>query len=260
MARWIEKCASGFPAKESRQPNLFPLFPGISPEESFRCEFATSDELHRVLPPREVARLAAVPGQREMTKAVVETIANEISVLSERSAKPDVVLVALPIEIIQRTYNARDVEGGEDSDETEAGADLDFRGMLKAACMRLHLPIQLLWPTTFDPSYKIPRKLKESSDRRTQDPATIAWNLLTAIYYKAGGLPWRLARDARQLRTSFVGLSFYRSLDGEHIHTSTAQMFDERGEGFILRGGRMVSAVEDWCSASRREAALSRSS
>ena len=40
-------------------------------------------------------------------------------------------------------------------------------------------------------------------------------------------------------------LSFYRSLDGERIHTSTAQMFDERGEGLILRGGRMVESEED---------------
>lgn len=243
--RWVERCATGLPAKESRQPNLFPSFPGLGFEETFRCEFVTPDELQAVLPPREIMRLAAIPGQREMTRAVVQAIADEIGALSERTTKPDVVLVALPIEIIERTYNARDVAGGEDADETEAGGDLDFRGMLKAACMRLRLPIQLLWPTTFDPAYKIPRKLKESSDRRTQDPATIAWNLLTAAYYKAGGLPWRLARDARQLRTSFVGLSFYRSVDGEHVHTSTAQMFDERGEGLILRGGRMVESEED---------------
>jgi hypothetical protein len=55
----------------------------------------------------------------------------------------------------------------------------------------------------------------------------------------------RLARDARQLRTSFVGLSFYRSIDGDQVRTSTAQMFDERGEGLILRGGRMVESEED---------------
>ena len=246
-ARWLESCRTGFEAKTSRQPNLFPPFPGLSFEETFRCEFVTSDELQRVLPPKEIARLVAVPGQREMTRAVVESIADEIGVLAERTTKPDVVLIALPIEIIQRTYNARVAAPSEVDEEREGevGPDLDFRGMLKAAGMKLHLSIQLLWPTTFDPAYKIPRKLKETSDRRTQDPATIAWNLLTALYYKAGGLPWRLARDARQLRTSFVGLSFYRSLDGEHIHTSTAQMFDERGEGLILRGGRMVESEED---------------
>ncbi|WP_225145510.1 hypothetical protein [Bradyrhizobium sp. BRP20] len=244
-ARWIERSVAGFPAKTSRQPNLFPAFSGVNFETTFRCEFVTSDELQRVIPQRELARLAAIPGQREVTRAIVEVLSNEIAALSERTVKPHVVLVALPVEIIERTYNARDVAGGEDDDDVEAGPDLDFRGLLKAACMRLRLPIQLLWPTTFDPSYKIPRKLKETSERRTQDPATIAWNLLTATYYKAGGLPWRLARDARQLRTSYVGLSFYRSADGEHVHTSTAQMFDERGEGLILRGGRMVESEED---------------
>ena len=246
-ARWLEACQTGFDAKPSRQPNLFPPFPGLSFEETFRCEFITSDELQRVLPLREIARLAGVPGQREMTRSVVESISDEIGVLAERTVKPDVVLVALPIEIIERTYNAREVATSEDAEEEggEAGPNLDFRGMLKASCMKQHLPIQLLWPTTFDPAYKIPRKLKENRDRRTQEPATIAWNLLTALYYKAGGLPWRLARDARQLRTSFVGLSFYRSVDGEHVHTSTAQMFDERGEGLILRGGRMIESEED---------------
>jgi hypothetical protein len=244
-AKLIERFATGFPAKQSRQPNLFPPFPGVDFDSTFRCEFITSSELQRVMPPREIARLAAIPGQREVTQAIVEAISNEIGVLSERMVKPDVVLVALPVEIIERTYNAREATGNEDEDETEAGPALDFRGMLKAACMRLRLPIQLLWPTTFDPTYRIPRKLKESGERRTQDPATIAWNLLTATYYKAGGLPWRLARDARQLRTSFVGLSFYKSVDGEHVHTSTAQMFDERREGLILRGGRMVESEED---------------
>ena len=40
-----------------------------------------------------------------------------------------------------------------------------------------YMPIQLMWPTTFDPTYKIPRKLKESSNRRTQDQATVLASL-----------------------------------------------------------------------------------
>ena len=138
-----------------------------------------------------------------MTRAVVQSMVDEVGVLAERTVKPDVVLMALPLEIIERTYNARDVptqdEDDDGGEETEAGPDLDFRGMLKAACMRLHCRSSAL-ADHVRPRLQIPRKLKQSSDRRTQDPATIAWNLLTAIYYKAGGLPWRLARDARQLR------------------------------------------------------------
>jgi hypothetical protein len=90
-ARWIERCAIGFAAKDSRQPNLFPPFPGLGSEVTFRCEFGTSDELQCILPQREIARLAAIPGQREMTRAVVETIANAIGALLERTVKPDVV-------------------------------------------------------------------------------------------------------------------------------------------------------------------------
>jgi len=144
-ARWLEACTSGFPAKPSRQPNLFPPFPGVDGDRTCRCEFVTSDELHRVLPQREVAQLAAIPGQREMTRAVVEAIADEIRALAETSSRPHVVMVGLPIEIIERTYNAREVLVEDDRDDltegTESGPDPDFRGMLQAACMRLQLPI-----------------------------------------------------------------------------------------------------------------------
>ena len=116
-ARWIEKCTKGFAAKQSRQPNLFPAFPGVDFETTFRCEFVTSDEIQRVLPPREIARLIAVAGQREVTKEIVDSITNEIAALAEQTAKPDVVLIALPVEIIERTYNARDASGGEQDDE-----------------------------------------------------------------------------------------------------------------------------------------------
>jgi len=249
--RWIQRCAEGIEAKPSRQPNLFPPFPGLGKDSPFRCEFVTSDELQRTIPPREIARLVAVDGQANVTRAIVEAIVGEIESLCERTAPPDVVLVALPVEFIERTVNARAATPAEDSSEDQptpeasGGPDLDFRGLLKAGCMRLRIPIQILWPTTYDASFRISRKLKEASDRRVQDDATRAWNMFTALYYKAGGLPWRLARDSRQLRTSYVGISFYRSVDGEHVNTSTAQMFDERGEGLILRGGRAIEDSED---------------
>jgi hypothetical protein len=78
-----------------------------------------------------------------------------------------------------------------------------------------------------------------------QDPATRAWNLFNALYYKAGYVPWRLPRDPAQFRTSYVGISFYRNLGGQRLLTSTAQMFDERGQGLILRGGRAKTDKDD---------------
>ncbi len=60
----------------------------------------------------------------------------------------------------------------------------------------------------------------------------------TALYYKAGGIPWRLLRDAAELTTCFVGISFYRTLDKSRLLTSVAQVFNERGEGVIVKGAQ----------------------
>ena len=71
-----------------------------------------------------------------------------------------------------------------------------------------------------------------------QDEATRAWNIHTALYYKAGGTPWRLLRSPSELMTCFVGISFYRSIDGDRVMTSVAQVFNERGEGVIVKGAQ----------------------
>jgi hypothetical protein len=63
--------------------------------------------------------------------------------------------------------------------------------------------------------------------------------------YKAGGIPWRLLRDAAELTTGFVGVSFYRSLDGARLLTSVAQVFNEHGEGVIVKGGPAQLDKED---------------
>jgi hypothetical protein len=243
-ARWMDRCRAGLPAKQSRQPNLFPPFPGAGEEGPFRCEFATPTELQRCVPARQIQRLLAIADHNQATREIVTALFAEIRALAERNAPPDVILVALPLNILEKTVNAPP-PGTEVDDAEDDDGDLNLRGLLKAACMELRLPIQLLWPTTYDASVKIPRKLKRQNERRVQDDATRAWNLMTAIYYEANGLPWRLVRDPRQLKASYIGISFYRSVDGDRVHTSTAQMFDERGEGLILRGGRAVEGRDD---------------
>jgi hypothetical protein len=72
--------------------------------------------------------------------------------------------------------------------------------------------------------------------RTIQDEATRAWNLHAALYYKSGGRPWRLARNSSELATCFVGIHFPFALSGEARFSSLAQVFDERGDGIIVRG------------------------
>jgi len=56
------------------------------------------------------------------------------------------------------------------------------------------------------------------------------------LYYKAGGVPWRLPRNSTDLTTCYVGVAFYRNGD-DALDTSVAQVFNERGDGVIVRGG-----------------------
>ena len=50
-----------------------------------------------------------------------------------------------------------------------------------------------------------------------QDDATRPWNFFTALYYKTNALLWRLVRDPKQLKTSYIGTTFYRTADGNLV-------------------------------------------
>ena len=114
---------------------------------------------------------------------------------------------------------------------------VSFHDVLKAEGMRLSIPIQMVRPRTYQG--KQPRKRgKRPPSVPLQDEATRAWNIHTALYYKAGGIPWRLLREAEELTTCFLGMSFYRTPDHGRLLTSVAQVFNERGEGVIVKGGQ----------------------
>ena len=86
---------------------------------------------------------------------------------------------------------------------------LDFHDLLKASSMRLP-PVQLMLPSTSDPRRARKRK-RTQTERRIQDDATRAWNLHTALYYKALGRPWRIPRDTTDFTTCYVGISFFHA-------------------------------------------------
>jgi hypothetical protein len=52
-------------------------------------------------------------------------------------------------------------------------------------------------------------------------------------------------RDPSQLSACFVGISFYESLDRSRLTTSMAQVFNELGEGVVVRGGAASLSKED---------------
>ncbi len=248
--QWIDACARGIPAKTSRQQNLFVGFPGIGDDNPFRCSFSIDQGAIRALPARDIEKVCRITKADDAVLAAVELFLNEVTILSESSVRPDVIICALPVELIEKVVNER-MEG--DADPPRRGRrfggagirGIDFRDMLKAKTIQFGIPLQLVWPTTWSSDARIGRVLKKHSVRAVQDPATRAWNIFTALYYKAGYVPWRMPRDPKEFRSSFIGISFYHDPHANRLLTSTAQMFDERGQGLIIRGGRAQTDKND---------------
>lgn len=243
FTEFLEETGRGIESGNKQLINLNPDFPGLGNQNPFRCKFEVPDGATATISRRQVNEITSIGRHDEAVRHAVELITSQLSALVEGGAKPDVIVLALPIPLIEKLVNAK--SGEEDSDDDDNSGDLlNFRDLLKAKTLHLPVPTQIAWPDTWDDAAKIPRKVKRDSNRQTQVKATRAWNLLNALFYKAGKVPWRLLPDQAEYRTSFLGIGFYRDLDGQQLWTSTAQMFDERGRGLILRGARAQTETQ----------------
>lgn len=239
FTEFLAETARGIDSENKQLINLNPDFPGLGNQNPFRCKFEVPNDATIALSHRQVNEIKKIGRHDEAVRHAVTLISAQLSSLMESSAKPDVIVLALPVPLIEKLVNAKSEEASESSEEEDDRNDaLNFRDLLKAKTLHLDVPTQIVWPDTWDDAAKIPRKVKRESNRQTQAKATRAWNLLNALFYKAGKVPWRLLPDQAEYRTSFLGIGFYRDLDGQQLWTSTAQMFDERGRGLILRGAR----------------------
>lgn len=238
---WLNRCKSGVAAKPSHQPNLFPRFPGFTADLGFLAELVTEGQLQRVLPGRTVREVSLLPSHSQFVVEAVQAVVEEARHLTENTS-PDVIVCALPQEFVTRIDDGEDLAGPE-GDGKAAGPPLVFHDLLKAKAMDLHKPIQVIRPTTY--GAKSPKAKRRRKPRGLQDDATRAWNFHTALYYKAGGVPWRLVRDSTEPMACFVGVSFYQNLDRSAVLTSTAQVFNERGDGVIIRGGKATISRVD---------------
>jgi hypothetical protein len=237
FTEFLGETGRGIESGNKQLINLNPDFPGLGNQNPFRCKFEVPGGATATISRRQVNEITSIGRHNEAVRHAVELVTSQLSALVEGSAKPDVIVLALPVPLIEKLVNAKSEE--EESDEDDDRGDiLNFRDLLKAKTLHLPVPTQIVWPDTWDDAAKIPRKVKRDSNRQTQVKATRAWNLLNALFYRAGKVPWRLLPDQAEYRTSFLGIGFYRDLDGQQLWTSTAQMFDERGRGLILRGAR----------------------
>jgi hypothetical protein len=234
LISWIKKCKNPIEAKKSNQPNLFPGFPGFNSKVAFKSEIVYDESYVRKINNStfEQVKKSSEDINDLITKSV-ELYLAEIKFLA-KNKNPDVILCVLDEQFTKMIYGTSTAEVENDLiDEDESlEVEFNFRRLLKARAMEYNAPIQIVRD----------RISKPSSDM--QDEATIAWNFFTALYYKASGTPWALKKNANS-NTCFAGISFYKSRDKRTTQTSVTQIFNEHGNGVILRGTPVKESKKD---------------
>jgi hypothetical protein len=216
LDEWLERCRNGIERKkESQLLNLFRGFGGINQSYGFLTRLINSPHYTRTLKKSEVSGVVKLASRAERVDRAVELYYEQICFLAENRSV-DVIVCVMPNEMFDSITTSVS-----DDDSEESELEHNFRRTLKAKCMHLGTPLQLVREKTGD----------------QQDPATKAWNFCTALYYKGNRtVPWRLLEDTAKLRSCYIGVGFYKSRDGETVSSSLAQVFDEFGHGIILRG------------------------
>ena len=247
---WIARCMRPIPVLEGENLLKRP-FPGF--EETFHSALTVEDSWTMRLDVNKADKLRAALSEDDpfsRFEQVLTIYAEALDRLAAREVnRPDIVVLAMPDEVLKKCHA---VERNATAEERKAAAAIrkaqsraqldlfdlteeireteedflkrDLRHALKARALKAKLPIQI-----------VTRNLLEDS-ARGQDPATRAWNFTVGVYYKAGGVPWRLPQTGPE--TCFVGISFHhlRTTRRHIVQSSLAQAFSSEGEGFAIRG------------------------
>src|SRR6185312_13120114 len=219
---FLTAAAAGFAGKSEKHPNMHPDFPGLGNRNPFRCKFEIANGATVAITQSKIDKIRKESHHGKAVEMAVDEIVQQLETLDESSHRPHVAIVALPVELIERVWNAKvDSKATTEKDDSGGSDAPDFRGMLKAKAMGLSFPIQIVWEDVFDEAAKISLKVKESSARKIQDRAGRTWNLLTTLYYKGTGrIPWRKMPQDGEFTACYIGISFYREVGGQQLFTS----------------------------------------
>jgi hypothetical protein len=245
LNRWLERCAQPIDAKIEDRPGLWPQFPGFSTEVGYHAELAMDTRLQRTIKASKLSQLESLSPAARVDQAL-ELYLEELKTLAQEG-RPDIVICDIP-DLLQDLDTLP--MPGDSEEPTSSGAfslsrPSAFHDLLKARAMKLRVPLQLVRGSTYDSSRVKRQKRKKWKARGRQDDATIAWNFFTALYYKAGGTPWRMVRNTTEIDTCFAGIAFFQSPDRRSTATSVAQVYNQRGDGVVVRGGPAKRSSRD---------------
>ena len=213
---WFDSCSDGVSGD-----GKFDDFPGFCGDLGYYSRITTTDSLSEIITTKEVREVSKPRLRRERFDLAAALVDDKLRLLAERDQVPTCAVLALPDTLLEHCETV-------DFTHPQLGrVHRDFRRVLKSFAMKYRLPTQIL----------LQRTSEAAPDSRVIDhKSRCAWNIFTSLYFKAGGIPW--SPHKLPPGTCHVGISFHRrnSADDRSYFTSTAQAFDEHGEGLVLRG------------------------
>lgn len=248
---WFGRCQRAIePAEAESAVERFPGFAAV-----YRSELVVDPTAVVCL---DDAQLQSALGMKPYEAlAEVVRLYSEAMVKARREYKPDVIVCCISDAVEKRCHSVQRVMSRQERSAVKAAAEQalsaqlelpldwepdeapedllrrDLRRALKAEAMRNEMPIQVVTNNAL-------------IDSKTNEEAAIrAWNLSVGMYYKAGGIPWRVR--GRGPETCYVGITFHhlRTTKRTLVHSSLAQAFSTNGGGFALRGSALQPSEED---------------
>jgi hypothetical protein len=263
MKNWVDRMQGPIASGE----NLIarPIYPGFS--AAFKTSLGRTPVLEVEIPDDELLKRAHCEDRHQRVYQTVSLYADKlVECLNNEDVSPDMWCVVVPEyvytfcrpqsivpigvriapEIRVGIKKARGVldEPTFFADENQVAEqyeyDVNFHHQLKARLLEHKVPTQIVRETTIacrdfcgkDGRLLRPLEAMESS---------IAWALSTAMFYKAGGRPWKLS-EVRE-GVCYIGLVFKQlPMQADHkIACCAAQMFLDSGDGVVFKG-----AVGPW--------------
>jgi hypothetical protein len=253
--QWVGATSKFIPAANANSQHQFP-FPGF--EAAFRASWPISPVVEIAVSPTEISNTIRLS---DRYKAIYQTVSLFEQPIRDRlrddDIQVDVWFVVIPDEVwrygrpLSRVGREQAIYSGptlgprvarrlfrepslfrEEMDAAEVYRyELNFHHQLKARLIRTRAVVQVIRESSL--SFGADSGL---AIRRMQDPATVAWNLCTTAFFKAGGRPWKLAqvRDG----VCYVGLVFkINPIDQSSGNACCgAQLFLDSGDGLVFKG------------------------
>jgi hypothetical protein len=269
FARWSQRIESAIYTEMN--PRLWPLFPGF--EAAFACAWPERPVHMTSIDSQKLATAASNKDEHKRAFNVVDLYLDGIKTMQKHEEPLDVILCIVPDFVyencrpqsvigsgtgysisttIRRQRETGQLDMLDHYDPEIYSFSVDFRRQIKARSMACNIPIQIIRESTLR---LVPRT--NISERGLTPLSDRAWNLSVALYYKAGGKPWRL-KSARE-GVCYIGIAYRRKdpTSSSRSACCAAQMFLDSGDGIVFMGeyGPWYSPINNQFHISREAAA-----